>query len=98
MSQNPSALGVTPEQEDLLDRIHEMNPQALKPDGFESCVVGMLRRFGDDPLVLLDADKCVRVLMERDEMDEEDAREHFEFNVVGSWMGPGTPAFVEGLI
>lgn len=98
MSENLPILKVSPEQEELLDRIGCINEEALKPDGFESCVVGMLRRFNDDPLVLLDANKCIRVLMERDGMDEEEAREFFEFNTIGAWAGPGTPAFVEDLI
>lgn len=98
MSQNTSITKVTPEQEELLDRISELNSEAMMAQGFESCVIGMLRRFNDDPLAVLDADKCIRVLMERDGMDEEEAREFFEFNTIGSWVGPGTPAFVEYLV
>jgi len=98
MSEDLPILKVSADQQELLDRISEINEEALKPDGFESCVVGMLRRFNDDPLVLVDANKCIRVLMERDGMDEEEAREFFEFNTIGAWVGPGTPAFVEDLI
>jgi len=29
-------------------------------------------------------------------MSKEDAVEYFEFNIVGAWMGPGTPAFFYG--
>ena len=29
------------------------------------------------------------------EMTEEDAIEHYEFNIIGSWVGDGTPIFVE---
>ena len=98
MSSDHPVLRVSSEQQELLDRIGSLNEKALKPDGFESCVVGMLRRFNDEPLVLLDAGKCIRVLMERDGMDEEEAREFFEFNTIGSWVGEGTPAYVEDLI
>ena len=27
-------------------------------------------------------------------MNEEEAEEYFEFNILGSWMGEGTPIFV----
>ena len=27
-------------------------------------------------------------------MDEDEAEEYFEFNVVGGWVGHGTPVFV----
>jgi hypothetical protein len=98
MSESLPILKVSADQRELLERIAHINEEALKPDGFESCVVGMLRRFNDDPIVLLDANKCIRVLMERDGMEEEEAREFFEFNTIGAWVGPGTPAFVEYLI
>lgn len=96
LSKNPAVLRVTGEQQDLLDLISNINPEALIPSGFDSCVVGMLRRFNEDPLVALDADKCIRLLMERDGMDEDEAREFFEFSF--SWVGDGTPAFIEDLI
>lgn len=31
--------------------------------------------------------------MTRDGMSLEDAEEFFEFNVIGSWVGDGTPCF-----
>jgi len=98
MSEDLAVLKVSAEQEELLEEISILNENALKPDGFESCVVGMLRRFNEPPLVLLDANKCIRVLVERDEMEEDEARDFFEFNTIGAWVGEGTPAFVEHLI
>lgn len=43
------------------------------------------------PLLCYDYDAMVRVLVERDGMSEEDAREHLDFNVVGAYVGPDTP-------
>jgi hypothetical protein len=34
--------------------------------------------------------------MERDEMTEEDAQEHFSYNIQGSYVGKGTPIYVNG--
>ncbi len=53
----------------------------------------MVDRFGQDTLVLLDRDKCLEILMGNDEMPYEDAVEFFEFNIIGAWMGEGTPCF-----
>jgi hypothetical protein len=32
--------------------------------------------------------------MERDEMTEEDALEHFSYNIQGSYVGAGTPIYI----
>jgi hypothetical protein len=66
---------------------------ALLADGFEEALIGTVRQFNRGPIALYDYNKCVQILMDRDGMPEEDAHEHMEFNVLGAWMGEGTPAF-----
>jgi len=39
--------------------------------------------------------KVLEILMTRDGMSYEEAREFYEFNIVGAYVGPGTPVFVE---
>ena len=41
-----------------------------------------------------DYQRCIAILMERDQLSEEDAEEWMEVNVVSAWMGDGTPGFV----
>jgi len=78
--------------QEILNRIGEMNEEALCPDGLEDAVIGYVERFGfTGPLVLLDKDKCIEILMK--DMSYEDAVEHFEYNVIGAWCGDGTPCF-----
>lgn len=79
--------------EDVLDRIHEMNEKALYPTDLKGAVIGVLERFGQEPLVLLDKEKCLKIYMDRDGMTYEEAIEFFEFNVLGAWVGEGTPCF-----
>lgn len=67
----------------------------LKADGFDDAVIGIGRRCGQLDLIVYDSHKILEILVERDGMTMEDAREHFEFNIVGAWMGKGTPVFVE---
>ncbi len=81
------------ERQDLLERLQELNPEALLADGFEEAFVGICRRFGQEPLAAYDYDKCLEVLMR--EMSYEEAVEYFDFNVIGAWVGPNTPVFVE---
>lgn len=42
-----------------------------------------------------DNSKAVKLLMTRDGMTPEEAQEFIYFNVVGAWIGPGTPAFLQ---
>ena len=76
-----------------LERITELNSEALYPTDLKEAVIGIVERFGMKPQVLLDKSKCLKIFMERDGMSYEDAIEFFEFNVIGAWMGDGTPCF-----
>jgi hypothetical protein len=81
---------------DLIEeQLKEENPKAMFADGFDDAIIGVSRRFGNDPLVAYSREKCINVLMKRDKMSEEDANEFFDFNVIGSYVGVGTPVFVD---
>lgn len=67
---------------------------ALRADGFNEAIIGVCRRFGQSPIVAYDYEKCIQILVSRDGMTEEDAREFFEFNVIGAYVGEGTPCFI----
>lgn len=69
------------------------NPEALLADGFEDAFVGICHRFGQDPLATYDYGKCIDILQKQG-CSYEEAVEYFEFNVIGAWMGEGTPVFV----
>jgi hypothetical protein len=77
------------------EQLKEQNPKALFADGFDDAIIGISRRFGADPLVAYDYEKCIKVLVERDGMEPDEAREFFEFNTIGAWVGDGTPIFIE---
>jgi hypothetical protein len=85
----------TPAQAEMIDHLREENPEALMADGFEAAFLGIYRRFSHPPLAAYSYEKCIQVLMERDKMPYEGAVEFFDFNVIGSWMGEGTPVFVQ---
>tara|TARA_R110002074_G_scaffold324868_2_gene495135 strand:+ start:1694 stop:1924 length:231 start_codon:yes stop_codon:yes gene_type:complete len=65
----------------------------LKADGFDDAILGLGRRCSQPDLLVYDVDKCVAILM-KDGMTDEEAMEYFEYNVVGSCMGEGTPIFL----
>jgi hypothetical protein len=74
--------------------VAEFNEEALLADGYEDAFIGVAVRCGKPPLAVYDAEKCIKILMERDGMDYIDAQEFFEFNTLGAWAGEGTPLFL----
>jgi hypothetical protein len=77
---------------ELKQYISELNGQALCADGFDDALIGHVTIF-NKTLALYDSEKCIKVLMKRDGMTREEAEEFFSYNVTGSYMGEGTPAF-----
>jgi hypothetical protein len=71
-----------------------MSDSILKADGFEAAFIGIIVRCGQLPLYCYDYELALQVLMKRDKMERGDAIEFMEFNVVGAWVGQGTPAFL----
>ena len=62
--------------------------------GYDDCIIGTVDRFGFDfPLYLYDVDKIICKMVEDDGMTADEAGEYFEYNMRGSWVGPGTPVF-----
>lgn len=63
-------------------------------DGVEKAFIGVLRRYGQDmPVALYDYEKCMRILMSQG-MDEGEAAEWIEINMIGGWIGESTPGIV----
>lgn len=71
-----------------------IDDNTLLASGFEDALIG----FGyqhTKVVAIYDYSKCVEVLMERDKMTEEEAVEHMDYNVVGSYVGEYTPIFIQ---
>ena len=66
----------------------------LKAAGFDDAVIGIGQRCGQKDIIVYDAQKCIKILVERDGIEFEEAREFFEFNTLGAWVGETTPIFV----
>lgn len=80
--------------EEIRRQLAEENEEALLCDGLDEGLIGTAYRFGmAGQVALYDIDKCIEVFMNRDGMTEDEAREWMDFNVLGAWMGEGTPMF-----
>lgn len=70
----------------------------LKIDGYDDAIIGpalIWDGFGKRVSVLVYSAEQIRsILMDRDGMDEEGAREFIEFNIENAYMGPHTPVLV----
>ena len=66
----------------------------LYADGFDEAILGIGTQF-NTTYVVYDQEKCIDIL-NRD-MSREDAVEFFVVNVLGSYVGEGTPVFLERL-
>lgn len=72
----------------MLNSIIENYPEEsfLIADGFDNAVIGVDQQ---SMRLIYSVSKCIEILTE--DMSQEDAIEHFEFNVSGSYVGEKTP-------
>jgi hypothetical protein len=72
----------------MIDKIIEQYEEEsfLKADGFDDAIIGI-----DETTMRLiySVKKCMEILMIN--MSEEDAMEHFSFNISGAYVGEKTP-------
>jgi len=79
----------------LADRLLDLGVEdALVMDGYDDCVIGILERFGMEPIVLYDKDKIIDKLIDGGCDGYEGAVEYYEFNQLGAWVGDKTPGFL----
>jgi hypothetical protein len=73
--------------------------EIMMMDGYDNCIVGVVSRFGQEPIVCYDMNKVVEKLlkMSPNGMTREEAEEWFEYNQIGAWVGPLTPCFLDNL-
>ena len=77
-----------------IEKVSEINPEALLADGFNDAILGMCLQFAQEPVVAYDYEKCINVLIKRDGMSREEAIEYMDYNVIGAYMGIYSPVFI----
>jgi hypothetical protein len=75
--------------EELFNLLDE-SEGVIKFDGLDAAIVGVGEVHGQGLRLVYSADQIIRIFMEEG-MTEEDAVEHFEFNVAGLYAGEQTP-------
>lgn len=72
----------------MLEKILEWFPdeEILKADGFDEAIIGIDE---ESMRLIYSTSKCIEILSS--DMDEEDALDHFHYNVKGAYVGILTP-------
>ena len=69
----------------------------IKYDGYDEAIIGPASIWRDNTTVsvlVYDAEKIRAILMKRDGMEVDEAREFIEFNIEGGYLGIETPVLV----
>ena len=76
-----------------LEEIIEMYPEEefLKADGFDDAIIGVEP---SSMRLVYDMAAMLNILIKDDEMTEEDALEHLDYNVYGAYVGEKTPIYI----
>lgn len=74
--------------EEILERYEDET--FLKADGFDKAIIGVDET---EMRLIYSVKKCIEILCE--DMPEEEAIEHFNFNVSGSHLGDKTPIWCQ---
>ena len=77
------------------DEIYEANPDAilLEPPEMDVAILGVVEQCGKEPVALYSYDRLVKYFVDGG-MDQEDAEEWVSVNILGAYMGPGTPMYL----
>jgi len=70
-----------------------LDEQTTLMDGYDDCIIGIVERFNQQPIVCYDKTKVLMKLHEGG-LSPEEAMEYFEFNQLGAWVGDSTPCFI----
>jgi|TARA_R110000803_G_scaffold197310_1_gene260788 hypothetical protein len=70
---------------------HLVDWECLLADGFDDAIIGISSC--SSPKAVYSVNKVIEILM-KEGMSQEDAIEHFDYNIAGSYVGDKTPIFV----
>lgn len=91
-----------------VEEVAEYNEEALLCDGFDDAIIGVAQRI-NLCVAAYDVEKIIDILKPDMPLDDEElklsveeqdsrryemALEHFNFNIIGSWVGENTPVFI----
>jgi hypothetical protein len=88
------------EEGSVLALLEEAVPDAMLLSGHDNAIIGYIERYGQESIACYDYHKVIENLMammgegESEEERYEMAVEWYEYNIIGAWVGDGTPCFL----
>lgn len=64
-------------------------------DDFDEAILGLVELQANGPTVIAYSVKAILAELQSSGLDEDDAYEHFAYNIKCLYAGPGSPVFVE---
>jgi hypothetical protein len=71
-----------------------MDEKLQKIEGFDEAIIGVCMTWNNEALVervVYDGNKILALLKSDGEMDDQEAQEYLDFNIIGAYMGDTTP-------
>ena len=71
-----------------------MDKDLLKLEGFDGAIIGVCTTWNNETLVeriVYDGNKILELLKDDGKMNDEEAQEYLDLNIVGAYMGEATP-------
>ena len=88
-------------RDELLEYYGDGDLTLLSADGYDAAILGVAGGF-DEPRLVYSVSKILQILMDGDDEPETDgddkhtrAREWFDYNIAGGYVGEQTPVWVE---
>lgn len=74
-------------------KLEELSEDIIILDDFNEAVLGMVSSF-EGPRVVYNL-KTILEILQKDGMSREEALEYFNFNILGAYIGPQNPVFLD---
>lgn len=81
-------------RKDISELYDDQDLLFLDENCYDDAILGICEQFGKDNKIAYDGEKVIKILMDNSDMDELEAREYFDYNIIGSYVGEKTPVFV----
>lgn len=79
----------------VIDKIVELNPEAIVLDGLDEAVIGIGYSKDLEPRLIYSINNIILILIGRDGMSENEAREFYDYNIADGYFGNHGPIFLE---
>jgi hypothetical protein len=77
--------------------IDEFAEGAIKLDGLDDAIIGVVEEFGNGPRILYSREKILNILCDRDHMTMSESIEFYDYNILGLHAGEQNPVFLISL-